>query len=227
MSLETANEPRGRVLAGRGARVAPAQPKPVARAVALEGEAIDAEVAACLDAANRCACVVAGFFVISPDALKSKTRGSPRDAFPRQVWMAGLVSQLGFAPDVVGAAIGRDKSTVEHACRIVEGLRGGMSAHDLIALLGEDGCRDYLGGDDMVIEWRDAKGRAVDIEHGDDTRDLVVHVVSGGKAVADFVKGAEGLIDDAFASFQFVAVRGAAYCEARDKLMRERGRLTP
>ena len=227
MSLETASEPRRRAGTARGARVAAARPAPVVRPVVAQGEAQDAELAACRDAADRMACVAAGFFKIMPDALKSETRGSPKDAFPRQLWMGALVVELGFEPKLAGAAIGRDKATVEHACRIVEGLRGKMRAHDVIALLGEAGCRDYLGGDELAIEWRDADGCAYDVEEGDDTSDLFVHVLSGGEAVEKFVAGAESLVDELFAAFRCVAVRGAAYCADRDKRMSERRRLTP
>lgn len=220
----TAREPRGRAVAVRGVKVAPARPKPVARPLVAKELPADPELAACNDAADRCALVVAAFF--KPKHLASETRGAAADAWPRQVWFAGLV-HLGFEPKIVGQVVGRDKQTIVHACRIVEGIREKMEAPELVRLLGEDGCRDYLGGDDLVVEYRTIRGELIcmaDFEPDDrpDLKDLIVHVAEGGEAIEEFITGGADLIEEVFAAFRCVAVRGKAYCDERDRMKAER-----
>lgn len=148
------------------------------------------------DAASRCACVIAGFAKVLPDRLAIDTRGNPREAFARQLWMAGMVRALGFSSAQVGAAVGRHKDTVEHALTIIDALYGG-DPKEMLAALGEPGVREFLGGRDLVIT-TDAQGR--------------MEVVSGGEAVEELTRHAERLLDDMFAAFELVAVRGSAFC---------------
>lgn len=143
------------------------------------------DVAVAKDAAERCACVVAGFFRVDPTAMFRETRGSAGEAFARQVWMAGLVVELGFSSGLLGKAIGRDPATIDHACRIVEALRGGMSVDDLCDILGASGVQQFLSGED---------------------------------GVEAFIESAENTIEELFAAFVLVAVRGAAYCREQDRL---------
>lgn len=222
MSLaETSREPRGRTVTRAVAKVAPAPVKPLEPAKAREEEPTSEEVAACKEAADRVSCVVAGFARMDPAKLFKSTRGAAKEAFPRQLAMAGLVMELGFSSLTVGRAIGRDKATVDHACRVVEALRGGMEAHDLVLILGEEGCREYLDGKQLIIEYQDARGRIIDPERVSNVKGLTVNVLSGGDAVEEFITEAEGLIDGIFAAFQLVAVRGLAYCAAVAKMEAE------
>lgn len=149
------------------------------------------QIALCRDAAERSACVIAGFFRIDPVALFKSTRGSPREAFPRQLLMAGLAMELGFPVAIVGHAIGRDPATVEHACRIVEALRGGLDVPDLIDVLGAAGVDEFLGGEDGVDE---------------------------------FAKHVEPTINEIFAAFVLVAVKGGAYSRELHRQEQERAK---
>lgn len=143
------------------------------------------DVAVARDAAERCACVTAGFFRVNPEALFRETRGSAGEAFARQVWMGGLVMELGFSSGLLGKAIGRDPATIDHACRIIEALRGGMNAEDLSDILGASGVQEFLGGEDRVEA---------------------------------FITTAERVLDDLYAAFVLVAVRGSAYCREQERL---------
>jgi chromosomal replication initiation ATPase DnaA len=65
------------------------------------------------------ACVAADFNLAAA-ALIGATRGSPRVAFARQVAM--YLAHVGFALsfECIGRGFGRDRTTVAHACRVVE-----------------------------------------------------------------------------------------------------------
>lgn len=67
--------------------------------------------------------VVARVFGIEASELLAPTRGIAAVAFARQVamYLARVVGRLRFAE--VGEVFGRDRSTVAHACRIVENRR--------------------------------------------------------------------------------------------------------
>jgi chromosomal replication initiation ATPase DnaA len=66
---------------------------------------------------------VAADFGLDPGELTATTRGSPRAAFARQVAM--YLAHVGFALsfEAVGQNFGRDRTTVSHACRVVEDSR--------------------------------------------------------------------------------------------------------
>ena len=66
---------------------------------------------------------VARDFELDPPALFAPTRGPPRVAFARQVAM--YLAHTGFALsfEQVSRVFGRDRTTVSHACRIVEDCR--------------------------------------------------------------------------------------------------------
>lgn len=68
------------------------------------------------------ACVALDFR-LHPERLIAPTRGSPCDAFARQVamYLAHVTFGLGF--DAIGSAFGRDRTTVSHACAVVEDRR--------------------------------------------------------------------------------------------------------
>ncbi|MBS0528144.1 MAG: DNA replication initiation protein [Proteobacteria bacterium] len=66
---------------------------------------------------------VAGEFGLDPAAVTSPTRGAPQAAFARQVAM--YLAHIGFALsfETIGRVFGRDRTTVAHACRVVEDSR--------------------------------------------------------------------------------------------------------
>src|SRR4051812_40645683 len=63
---------------------------------------------------------VARDFGLEPGALFGPTRGAPRIAFARQVAM--YLAHIGFALSfgAISRAFDRDRTTVAHACRVVE-----------------------------------------------------------------------------------------------------------
>ncbi len=66
---------------------------------------------------------VAAVFEVDIHDLQSGTRGSPRAAFARQVamYLAHVVGGLSLTE--VGALFARDRTTVSHACTVVEDRR--------------------------------------------------------------------------------------------------------
>ena len=74
---------------------------------------------------------VARDFELEPAELFAPTRGSPRAAFARQVAM--YLAHTGFALsfETIARAFGRDRTTVSHACHVVED-----------------------GRDDVLLDWR-------------------------------------------------------------------------
>lgn len=104
------------------------------------------EIERCRDAAERGALVISSFFGEDAEEILKPTRGSASQAFARQFLMHGLTIELGFSAITVGRAIGRDRATVEHACRVIEAFRGELDIDDMIEILGRDGIDEYLGG---------------------------------------------------------------------------------
>jgi chromosomal replication initiation ATPase DnaA len=80
-------------------------------------------------------------FALDADDLVSKTRGPPRIAFARQVAM--YLAHVGFALsfEAIGRAFGRDRTTVAHACRVVEDNRDDIWLDLRLATL-ERACRN-------------------------------------------------------------------------------------
>jgi hypothetical protein len=70
---------------------------------------------------------VARDFGLEPAVLFAPTRGSPGAAFARQVAM--YLAHTGFALslEAIARAFGRDRSTVSHACHVVEDGRDDVS----------------------------------------------------------------------------------------------------
>ena len=66
---------------------------------------------------------VAAVFEVDIRELRTSTRGSPRTAFARQVamYLAHVVCGLSFTE--VGTLFARDRTTVAHACSVVEDRR--------------------------------------------------------------------------------------------------------
>jgi chromosomal replication initiation ATPase DnaA len=88
------------------------------------------------------ACVAADFNLDAP-ALIAPTRGSPRVAFARQIAM--YLAHVGFALSFerIGRSFGRDRTTVAHACRVVEDGRDDVWLDCRLAKL-ERVCRSDL-----------------------------------------------------------------------------------
>lgn len=92
---------------------------------------------------------VASDFGLDEKVLAAATRGAPRVAFARQVAM--YLAHVGFALSfaAVGRMFGRDRTTVSHACRVIEDGRDDAWLDRRLAVL-ERACRRNSG-------WRGAK----------------------------------------------------------------------
>ena len=66
---------------------------------------------------------VAAVFEVNIEELLAQTRGSPRAAFARQVAMYLAHVVCGLSLTEVGALFARDRTTVAHACSVVEDRR--------------------------------------------------------------------------------------------------------
>jgi chromosomal replication initiation ATPase DnaA len=66
---------------------------------------------------------VGAVFEVDIGDLQSATRGSPRAAFARQVAMYLAHVVCGLSLTEVGALFARDRTTVSHACSVVEDRR--------------------------------------------------------------------------------------------------------
>lgn len=76
---------------------------------------------------------VAYVFQVPHEALRSSTRGKAGTALARQVAMYLCHTSLGFSLSDVGRLFDRDRTTVSHACKIVEDMRDGL-AFDLMMI---------------------------------------------------------------------------------------------
>lgn len=66
---------------------------------------------------------VARDFNLDVEMLETAPRGSQRAAFARQVAMYLAHVAFGLSFEAIGRAFGRDRTTVAHACRVVEDNR--------------------------------------------------------------------------------------------------------
>lgn len=78
---------------------------------------------------------------LDPAILTSPGRGSPRAAFARQVAMYLVHVGFGLSFEAIGRGFGRDRTTVAHACRVVEDSRDDIWVDCRLATL-ERICRD-------------------------------------------------------------------------------------
>lgn len=69
---------------------------------------------------HRVIACVAFDFGLDAAALEAPLRGSQRMAFARQIAMYLAHVSFGLSFDAIGRAFGRDRTTVAHACRVVE-----------------------------------------------------------------------------------------------------------
>lgn len=98
---------------------------------------------------------VAQDFGLDPAAMTASKRGAPRVAFARQVAM--YLAHVGFALsfETIGRVFRRDRTTVSHACRVIEDRRDDIWLDCRLAAL-ELMCRanpdaDREGASDEVI----------------------------------------------------------------------------
>jgi chromosomal replication initiation ATPase DnaA len=91
--------------------------------------------------------LVADEFGLDAAILISPTRGAPRAAYARQVAM--YLAHVGFALsfETIGRAFDRDRTTVSHACRVVEDSRDDEKLDRRLALL-ETMCAAFDEGHD-------------------------------------------------------------------------------
>jgi len=73
-----------------------------------------------IDVRRRVVACVAFDFGLDARSLEAPLRGSQRMAFARQIAMYLAHVGFGLSFDAVGRAFGRDRTTVAHACRVVE-----------------------------------------------------------------------------------------------------------
>lgn len=91
------------------------------------------------------ACVAADFGLAAAD-LENGLRGSQRAALARQIAMYLAHVGFGLTFEAIGRAFGRDRTTIAHACRVVEDARDDIWFDCRIATL-ELMCRVAAGGD--------------------------------------------------------------------------------
>jgi len=78
---------------------------------------------------------VARVFMVGSGDLWSGTRGRPRTALARQVAMYLAHVACGFTLTEVGCIFARDRTTVRHACCLIEDLRDDITFDRSIELL--------------------------------------------------------------------------------------------
>lgn len=88
---------------------------------------------------------VARDFELDPADLLARTRGAPRAAFARQValYLAHVSFGLSFA--AIGRLFHRDRTTVAHACRVIEDRRDDREVDRRLTAL-ERACRRARAG---------------------------------------------------------------------------------
>jgi chromosomal replication initiation ATPase DnaA len=88
---------------------------------------------------------VAGHFGLEVATVLSSTRGAPRAAYARQVamYLAHVGFELSF--ETIGRVFHRDRTTVAHACRVVEDSRDDIGLDRQLAAL-ELTCGEITGG---------------------------------------------------------------------------------
>lgn len=84
-------------------------------------------------------CVACDFSLDAVDFV-APTRGSPGVAFARQVAMYLVHTGFGLSFETIGRAFDRDRTTVSHACRVVEDHRDDVRIDCRLAAL-ESICR--------------------------------------------------------------------------------------
>lgn len=89
---------------------------------------------------------VARDFGIDPEILSAPTRGAPRVAFARQAAMYLMHVDFAVSFEAIGRMFGRDRTTVSHACRVIEDGRDDIWLDCRLAAL-ELTCRGGVAAD--------------------------------------------------------------------------------
>jgi chromosomal replication initiation ATPase DnaA len=103
--------------------------------------------------------VVAGVFDIQPHLLRKATRGRAQVALARQVAMYIAHVSYGLSLNEVGAAFERDRTTVAHACSVVEVKREEPQFDEAITLV-ERIIRAMCGATGAIEKGASAKANA-------------------------------------------------------------------
>jgi len=106
----------------------------------------DAAAASPNDICRLVTACVAFDFGLEAAALEAILRGSQRVAFARQIAMYLAHVGFGLSFEAIGRTFGRDRTTVAHACRVVEDGRDDIWFDCRVATL-EMICRTAAGGD--------------------------------------------------------------------------------
>ena len=101
---------------------------------------------------------VARDFDLDAASLFGSTRGAPRAAYARQVAMYLAHVEFALSFETIGRAFGRDRTTVSHACRVVEDGRDDIWVDCRVAAL-ELLCRAVPDISDEAIESRRGDSR--------------------------------------------------------------------
>lgn len=114
-------------------------------AISLSSVPPDPFSAAPADLCHLVTACVAFDFGLDAAALEGLPRGSQRTAFARQVAMYLAHIGFGLSFESIGHVFGRDRTTVAHACRVVEDARDDIWFDCRVATL-ELVCRSVGGG---------------------------------------------------------------------------------
>jgi chromosomal replication initiation ATPase DnaA len=79
--------------------------------------------------------LVADEFGLDAATVMASTRGAPRAAYARQVAMYLAHVDFALSFEAIGRAFDRDRTTVSHACRVVEDSRDDASLDRRLAML--------------------------------------------------------------------------------------------
>lgn len=94
--------------------------------------------------------VVVAALGMTPAAFRSASRGTARSAYARQIAMYLARTRLELSYAAIGHAFGRDRTTVAHACRIIEELREQAAADHFLTEL-EDALEPRLAACGLVV----------------------------------------------------------------------------
>lgn len=94
---------------------------------------------------RQIAVCVASDFRYDLAVLMASTRGSPPQALARQIAMYLAHVGFGLSFEAIGRVFGRDRTTVSHACRVIEDRRDDAALDRRLAALEAD-CRETIGG---------------------------------------------------------------------------------
>jgi chromosomal replication initiation ATPase DnaA len=106
-----------------------------------------------LPADGSCPVLVASVvaaFGLTPADLRRPSRGTPRAAFARQVAMYCAHVWLGLSMTEVGRLFERDRTTVAHACRVVEEAREDPRVDRVVDAV-----------ESALANWRESQGHLV------------------------------------------------------------------